>query len=84
MKLIEEALPVQDLYIEVSNKDKQMRLPLQEEPHEKVSETITDLFKLLISNGKTKNETIKILRNEAIFKNHLAILEATIEEIKNG
>ena len=83
LRLIEEGLPLQDIFIEVTNKPDQLKLPFGECSKEEIAKDIKAMYELLRFEGKTRKQTEKILIDSDIWKAHKAILGALLAEMES-
>ena len=81
LRLIEEYVPVQLIWVDMAEGDESQRQPFESVPDQEIQEMIRALYMALISSGLTHEQAVGRLGTAEIIGNRFEVLEAVLESL---
>ena len=81
LRLIEEYVPVQLIWVDMAEGDESQRQPFESVPDPEIQEMIRALYVALISSGLTHEQAVGRLGTAEIIGNRFEVLEALLESL---
>ena len=82
--LVEEYIPVQQIWVDMAEGDESQRQPFESVPDQEIQDMIRALYTALTSSGLTHEQAVSRLGTAEIIGNRFEVLEAVLESLAEG